>query len=87
MRAISSALAARSMAATAHRLEAHRRHADERGDVRGRTPWRVERSQVFGELLPAPADAGAEGVDRHALDEQEELHDGLAVLRSDTARS
>src|SRR5207249_867077 len=39
----------------------------------------LERTQVAREVLPRPRDTGAQRLDGHALDEEEELHERLAV--------
>src|SRR5207247_275259 len=39
----------------------------------------LERTQVAPEVLPRPRDTGAQRLDGHALDEEEELHERLAV--------
>ena len=62
----------------AHRPEADRRMADERRDVDARA-GSLERGEIAGEILPCPANAHAQRLDRHPLDEEEQLHKRLAV--------
>src|SRR5919197_1798160 len=57
---------------------ADRRVPDEGGHVGAHTAP-LERAQVAREVLPRPRDAGGQRLDRHALDEEEELHERLAV--------
>src|SRR2546422_444110 len=64
--------------ARAHAGVAARRVADEGRDVRSHAPP-LERTQVAREVLPRPRDARAQRLDGHALDEEEELHERLAV--------
>src|SRR5437762_2971218 len=65
----------------AHDAVADRRVADEGGDVRAHAAP-LERTQVAPEVLPRPRDTGAQRLDGHALDEEEELHERLAVRRA-----
>ena len=71
--AISSAVAARLRGVVAHDVGAHRRVADVGGDVGDRAA-RAQLRQVLGEGLEAPVDAGAQRVDRHALDLRQVAH-------------
>ena len=69
----------------AHDEGAHARVPDERGDVETE-PGPLERAQVLREALELPADAGAQRLERHALDVGEVAHRQVAVLAGGTAR-
>ena len=69
----------------AHHVGAHRRMADEAGDVQ-RHALALEHGEEFGHRLEVPARAGAQHVDRHALDLREVLQDQVAVGRAGRAR-
>jgi hypothetical protein len=65
----------------AHHPDAHGRVADERCHVDA-DALRIERGEVAGVVLPGPGQTGSQGVERHALDELEEPHERLAMLRA-----
>ena len=62
----------------AHHVGAHRRVADEAGDVQ-RHALALEHGEEFRDGLEVPAHAGAQHFDRHAFDLGEVLQDQVAV--------